>query len=242
MNAIFLDYQCGKYAMLEPPVRVNHYRKALERFQKSAAAGEARGAFMLGKVLFLWGEKEEDRAVGISWLEKASAMGYIIADRFLEFTRAFGRPITREILEAVTLDCNDADLLCLAGQLKFFDTPFSAFPKDEHPVTMAGIELLKKAAALGHVEATRFLFEAYFGYFWQIYHNSDLAGYWLEKYLALTDDPVERAELDSFADACQRMWKSRLQLFYGSRVRSCSQGLPENRGSLDSSFYDRFRT
>ncbi|MBQ6997871.1 MAG: sel1 repeat family protein [Oscillospiraceae bacterium] len=227
--------------MLEPPVWGRHYEKALKNFEESAEAGEARGAFMLGKILLLWSEREADAAIGMGWLEKAAAMGYKIAEEFLDFYRTFGKPITRQLLEAVTLDTGNGDLLCLAGQLKFFDTPFDVFPKEAHPKTLEGIELLEKAAELGHPEAARFLFEAYFGYFWQVLHDSEKAKYYLEKYLALTGDALERAELDNFEYACQRMMKSRRELLFYTRGRVCSQGMPENRGSLDDSFYDKFR-
>ena len=87
---------------------------------------------MLGKILLLWSEREADAAVGIGWLEKAAAMGYPIAENFLRFYRSFGKPITRELLESVTLETEDADLLCLAGQLKFFDCPLSGFRNEGH--------------------------------------------------------------------------------------------------------------
>lgn len=241
MEREYTDYQYAKYRMLEPPVWGNHYGKALENFQESADAGEARGTFMLGKILLLWNKNESDAAIGMGWLEKAADMGYKIAKEFLDFYRTFGKPITRELLESVTLETEDADLLCLAGQLKFFDSPLAPFRGEGHPKALGGVELLKKAADMGHLEAVRFLFEAYFGYFWQVYHDSEKAKYWLEKYLALTADPLEQAELDNFAYACKRMMKSRRDLVFSTNSRSCSRDLPENRGSLDPSFYDRFR-
>ena len=241
MQLEYTDYQYAKYRMLEPPIWHDHYEGALKNFEESAEVGEARGAFMLGKTLLLWSKNEADAAAGISWLEKAAAMGYPIAENFLRFYRSLGKPITRELLESVTLDTADADLLCLAGQLKFYDSPFTVFLKEEHPKTLEGIGLLKKAADLGHLEATCFLFEAYFGYFWQVFHDSEKAKYWLEKYLELTCDPLEQAELDNFEYACKRMMKCRREMLYFTQGRSCSRDLPENRGSLDSSFYDRFR-
>jgi len=242
MQREYTKYQYGKYRMMEPPLWAKHYEKALECFEESFEAGEPRGAFMLGKVLLLWSEKEEDAATGIRWLEKAAAMGYRIAEDFLGFYRAFGKPITREVLESVTLETENAPLLCLAGQLKFFDCPLSGFRNEGHSKALEGIELLKKAADLGHLEAVRFLFEAYFGYFWQVYHDSEKAKYWLEKYLALTGDPLEQAELNNYENACKRMMKSRRDLVFYTNSRSCSRDLPENRGSLDSSFYDKYRT
>ena len=241
MDLEYTDYQYAKYRMLEPPIWHNHYQSALKNFEESAEAGEARGTFMLGKILLLWSESEADAAIGIRWLEKAAAMSYPIADNFLRFYRAFGRPITRERLEAVTLEEESPDLLCLAGQLKFFDTPFTVFLREEHPMTLEGIALLKKAADMGHLESVRFLFEAYFGYFWQVFHNSEQAKYWLEQYLKLTKDPLEQAELDNFEYACKRMMKSRREMLFFTQGRTSSQGLPENRGSLDDSFYDKFR-
>lgn len=241
MKLEYTDYQYAKYRMLEPPIWGNHYGKALENFQESAEAGEPRGTFMLGKILLLWSKNDDDAATGIRWLEKAADMGYQIAENFLRFYRGLGKPVTRELLESVTLEAEDADLLCLAGQLKFFDSPLAVFMGEEHPKTLEGIELLKKAAQMGHLEATRFLYEAYFGYFWQVFHDSEKAKYWLEKYLAMTVDPLEQAELDNFAYACKRMMKSRRELFFYTQGRSCSRDLPENRGSLDDSFYDKFR-
>lgn len=235
------DYQFGKYRMLEPPIWGNHYGRALENFRKSAEAGDPRGAFMLGKMLLLRNEKEDDAAVGMMWLERAAGMGYQIAECFLRFYRSFGRPITRELLESVTLETEDADLLCLSGQLKFFDSPFTVFLKEEHPKTLEGIELLEKAADKGHLEAVRFLYESYFGYFWQVFPAPEKAKCWLETYLELTNDPLEQEEMDQFDYACTRMSKSRRNLLFYTQGRSCSQDLPENRGSLDDSFYDRFR-
>lgn len=235
------EYQFGKYQMLEPPVWGKHYGRALEKFRKSAEEGDPRGTFMLGKILLLWRKNESDAAIGMGWLEKAAAMGYKVADEFLRFYHGLGKPITRELLESVTLETEDADLLCLAGQLKFFDSPFTVFLKEEHPMTLEGIELLKKAADLGHLEAVHFLFEAYFGYFWQVFHDSEKAKYWLQKYLELTKDPLEQAELDNFEYACKRMMESRRELLFFTQGRSCSRDLPVNRGSLDDSFYDKFR-
>ncbi len=236
------DYQYGKYKMLEPPIWGNHYEKALRNFEESAQAGEARGAFMLGKLLLLWSKKEADAAVGIGWLEKAAAMDYPIAEKFLRFYRTLGKPITRELLESVTIDTEDADLLCLAGQLKFFDCPLSGFRNEGHSKALEGIALLKKAADKGHLEAIRFLFEAYFGYFWQVFCDSEQAKYWLEKYLSMTVDPLEQAELHNFEYACNRMMKSRRELLFYTNSRSCSRDLPENRGSLDDAFYDKYRS
>ena len=71
--------------------------------------------------------------------------------------------------------------------------------------------------------------------------DSEKAKYWLEKYLQLTNDPLEQAELDNFEYACKRMMKSRRSLVFYTNSRSCSRDLPENRGSLDDSFYDKFR-
>ena len=241
MELEYTDYQYAKYRMLEPPIRHNHYESAIKNFEESAEAGEARGTFMLGKILLLWSKNEADAAIGMGWLEKAAAMGYKIADEFLGFYRTFGKPITRELLESVTLETEDAGLLCLAGQMKFFDCPLSGFRNEGHSKALEGIALLKKAADKGHLEAIRFLFEAYFGYFWQVYHDSEKAKYWLEKYLERTKDPLEQAELDNFEYACKRMMKSRRDLVFYTNSRSCSRNLPENRGSLDSSFYDRFR-
>ena len=164
MKLEYTDYQYAKYRMLEPPIWHNHYESALTNFEESAEAGEARGTFMLGKILLLWSKNEADAAIGIRWLEKAAAMGYKVADEFLDFYRTFGKPITRELLESVTLETENAPLLCLAGQLKFFDCPLSGFRNEGHPKALEGIALLKKAAEKGHLEAVRFLFEAYFGY------------------------------------------------------------------------------
>ena len=241
MEREYTDYQYAKYRMLEPPIRHNHYESALKNFEESAEAGEARGAFMLGKILLLWSKNEADAAIGMGWLEKAADMGYKVADEFLRFYRGLGKPVTRELLESVTPETEDAGLLCLAGQLKFFDAPLSGFRDEGHSEALKGIELLKKAADMGHLEANRFLFEAYFGYFWQVYHDSEKARYWLEKYLERTKDPLEQAELDNYEYACKRMMKSRRDLVFYTNSRSCSRDLPENRGSLDSSFYDRFR-
>ena len=241
MELEYTDYQYAKYRMLEPPIWHNHYESALKNFEESAEAGEARGTFMLGKILLLWSKNEADAGAGIGWLEKAAAMGYSIAENFLRFYRSCSQPITRELLESITLGTEDADLLCLAGQLKFFDSPLTTFRNEGHSKALEGVELLEKAADMGHLEAIRFLFEAYFGYFWQVYHDSEKAKYWLEKYLALTGDPLEQAELDNFEYACERMMKSRRDLVFYTNSRSCSRDLPENRGSLDSSFYDRFR-
>ena len=241
MHRDITDYQFGKYFLLEPPIRFNHEAKILNNFRESADAGEPRGMFMLGKLLALWSSSSDQADIGLRWVERAAEAGYAIAGDFMRFYCTYPAKITRELLEAVTLESEDPDLLCLAGQLKLYDSPFNAFMRDEHPMTLEGIRFLEKAAQLGHLEAVRFLYESYMGYFWQIFHNKELARTWLEKYLAITVDPLEKQVLDQFDDSCNRVARGRLHLFYSSRVRSCSQGLPENRGSLDSSFYDRFR-
>ena len=63
MEREYTDYQYAKYRMLEPPIWGDHYRKALEKFQKSAEEGEPRGTFMLGKILLLWSKNEADAAI-----------------------------------------------------------------------------------------------------------------------------------------------------------------------------------
>ena len=234
-------YQFGKYFLLEPPIRVHHEAKILNSFRKSADAGEPRGMFMLGKLLVLWSSNSDQAGIGLRWVERAAEAGYIIAGDFLRFYCTYPAPINRELLERVTLELEDPDLLCLAGQLKLYDSPFIVFMRDEHPMSLEGIKFLEKAAQLGNLEAIRFLYEAYMGYFWQIFPNAELARTWLEKYLAITNDPLEQKVLNRFGDYCKHVGDTRRHLFYETRVRYTSRNLPTGRGSLDSSFYDKFR-
>ena len=234
-----IDYFFGSYKELEYvgiwPTRV---KTMVSRFKKAVERGDPRAMYKLARVYLLsyTGETE----AGVELLDRAIEYGYLIAENFKRFYNSLSSPITKALLDEVTLETEDADLLFLAGQMHMRYT-YPVFNQLEYKETQYGIALMEKAADMGNIEAVHFLYEAYMGYFWQVEPDGDKSREYLKKYLSMTEDEIEAAVLEDFDRLFADMRKTRMDSRFYTVGKALSNQLPGEGGSHDDSYYDKYR-
>ena len=118
---------------------------------------------------------------------------------------------------------------------------YPVFNQLEYKAVDLGLSLIEKSADMGNIEAVHFLYECYMGYLWQVEWDDEKAKGYLEKYLNMTSDGIEEAILKDFDRLQKEIIKLRRDHRFYTVGRAISKGLPENRGSLDDSYYDKYR-
>jgi hypothetical protein len=232
------SYFLATFKAFAPDLRGNRKSKVIEYYTKASGLGDLRARYKLAKALLLW--EDGDRALGMKYLRSCILFGYKPAREFYRFYKGLSEPVTLELLKTVTAECDNPHLLLLAGQMHIlFASPTSKAA--EYECTHYGMSLIERAAQLSHLESIHFLYECYMGYFWQIQPGKEKARKLLTKYLSKTKDKIESAVLSEFEDIFEAVTSNRHTFRYELMVKVTSAGLPPERGSLDPSFYDKFR-
>ena len=232
-------YFIGSYKELENvSLFGNRMPTVKECFRKAIRLEDLRAAYKLGRIMLL--AKNGDRQEGLALLEQTADKGYTMAESFLEFYRSLSEPVTEELLKGVTLESENSGLLLLAGQMHMRST-YPVFNQPEYAATQCGLALIEKSAQMGNLEAVHFLYECYMGYFWQIEPDKEKAQAFLKKYLSKTNDKIEAEILKDFDTFFDKVTSNRRDFRFETLSKSLSKDLPYNRGSLDDSYYDKYR-
>lgn len=233
------EYFVGSYKEFEHPDIWGYTTdKVIKLFEKAITHDDPRAIYKAARLLLLGESKDAER--GEELLNQAVERDYALAKSFRSFYDSLTTPITEALLCEVTLDTEDPGLLLLAGQMHLRFT-YPVFNQLEYKAVDLGLSLIEKSADMGNIEAVHFLYECYMGYFWQVEWDDEKAKGYLEKYLNMTSDGIEEAILKDFDRLQKEIIKLRRDRRFYTVGRAISKGLPENRGSLDDSYYDKYR-
>ena len=232
-------YYAGSYKEFEhPDIWGYNTDKVIKIFEEAISNDDTRAIYKIARLLLLGENKDVER--GEELLNQAVERDYALAKSFRSFYDSLTTPITAEKLRNVTLEIEDAGLLLLAGQMHLRFT-YPVFNQLEYKSVKYGLALIEKSADMGNIEAVHFLYECYMGYLWQVECDREKAKECLEKYLGMTTDEIEEEILKDFENYHKKIFQMKRDHRFYTLGRAISKGLPENRGSLDDSYYDKFR-